>query len=89
MGISENYWFCYDIGYDYEPLTNLCDVVYATMGFVALLFKNLVLNDLDVSLLRLVQRPRFIDVSAVASDPLSFVLPYSDFWLITNTIHWG
>ena len=36
---------------------------------VTLLFENLVLNDLDVPLHRLVYRSGFIDTSAVPSDP--------------------
>jgi len=32
MGISKNHSISYDIGNNYEPLTHLCLVVYATKG---------------------------------------------------------
>ena len=34
MEVSRNLSFCYDIGYNYGPLSNLCHVVYATKGFI-------------------------------------------------------
>jgi len=39
MGISKNHSISYNIGNNYEPLTYLCLVVYATKGLIfAMLF---------------------------------------------------